>query len=198
MAQDSSRPDFWETRYQQGVTPWDAGQMPRQFVDFATRRPAGERVLVPGCGSGYEVRGLAEHGAQVLAVDFSPAAVTLARDVLGEHADCVQQGDFFLIDQPPFDWVYERALLCALPPKVWADWGRKMAELVKPGGVLAGYFFFADTPKGPPFGTTPDQLAELLGAHFTLLEQAPADDSLPVFAGREQWMVWQRCDNLSH
>lgn len=198
MAQDSSRPDFWETRYQQGVTPWDAGQMPRQFVAFATRRPAGERVLVPGCGSGYEVRGLAEHGAQVLAVDFSPAAVSLAREVLGEYADCVQQGDFFLIDQPPFDWVYERALLCALPPKVWADWGRKMAELVKPGGVLAGYFFFADTPKGPPFGATPDQLAQLLGTHFTLLEQAPADDSLPVFAGREQWMVWQRCDNLSH
>ena len=148
--------------------------------------------------------GKVDHGAaglplrQVCKKRAEASPVGLARDVLGEHAGCVQQGDFFLIEQPPFDWVYERALLCALPPRVWADWGRKMAELVKPGGMLAGYFFFADTPKGPPFGTTPDHLLELLGAHFTLLEQAPADDSLPVFAGREQWMVWQRCDNLSH
>lgn len=192
MAQDSSRADFWETRYQQGVIPWDAGQMPSQFVAFAAARPPGERVLAPGCGSGYEVRGLAEHGAQVLAVDFSAAAVARAREVLGEHADCVREGDFFQLDEPPFDWLYERALLCALPPKTWDGWAAQTARLVRPGGVLAGYFFIADTPKGPPFGISEARLAELLGAHFTLASREPAADSLPVFAGREHWMVWRR------
>lgn len=105
MAQDSSRADFWETRYQQGVIPWDAGQMPSQFVAFAAARPPGERVLAPGCGSGYEVRGLAEHGAKVLAVDFSAAAVARAREVLGSTPTACARAIFF-------SWTTRRLIGC--------------------------------------------------------------------------------------
>jgi hypothetical protein len=31
MAQDSSLPGFWDTRYREGVTPWDAGGVPPQL-----------------------------------------------------------------------------------------------------------------------------------------------------------------------
>lgn len=193
MAQDSSLADFWDTRYQQGVTPWDAGQVPVEFAAFAEEQPRG-RVLVPGCGSGYEVRWLAERGHAVSAIDFSPAAIAVARQVI-DNDSLLREADFFALDEPPYDWVYERALLCALPQRTWSDWGAQMARLIRPGGLLAGYFFYADTPKGPPFGLHDAQLRQLLEPGFRRLDDRPTDTGLPIFSGRERWQVWQRQDS---
>lgn len=48
---------FWQARFEEGSTPWDRGgaspQLERWLQDGAL--PSGARVLVPGCGSGYEV-----------------------------------------------------------------------------------------------------------------------------------------------
>ena len=193
MAQDSSRSDFWETRYQQGTTPWDVGGIPPDFALFAAELPTGGRVFVPGCGSGHEVAWLAARGVTVEGIDFSPAAVTLAQQTLGVFAHCVRCGDVFLEDEnQPYDWVYERALLCALPRRVWPDWAAKMARLVRPEGVLAGYFFFDDNLKGPPFGTSKEELLGLLSPYFTLDTHAPAQGSLPGFLEREHFMIWRR------
>ena len=52
-------------------------------------------VLIPGCGSAYEALWLAQAGWPVKAIDFSPSAVAAAREQLGEHADVVEQADFF-------------------------------------------------------------------------------------------------------
>ena len=79
MAQDSSLPDFWETRYHDNVTPWDAGRSPRDLLDFAQTLPADARMLIPGCGSGYEVMDLSRLGFDVLAIDSSQAAVDRTR-----------------------------------------------------------------------------------------------------------------------
>ena len=198
MAQDSSLPDFWDRRYQEKVMPWDAGHVPAEFRVFARQLPAGERILVPGCGSGYEVGWLAGLGLDVLGLEFSPAACEQARQVLGPEAVRVQPGDFFRHEAPAYDGIYERALLCALPRKTWQDWARQMAALVRPGGWLAGYFFHADTPKGPPFGLVADELDALLAPAFVCETDEPSLTTLEIFAGRERWQVWRRCDNPSH
>lgn len=39
------------------------------------RQRGGGRVSIPGCGSAYEARTFAEKGYDVVAIDFSPAAV---------------------------------------------------------------------------------------------------------------------------
>ena len=152
------------------------------------------RILIPGCGSGYEVRLFTEAGHDVLAIDFSAEAVQAARRALGPLAKRVRQADFFHLKEPPFDLVYERAFLCALPRERWPDWARRMGELVRPGGELAGFFYMEDNQRGPPFGTSRDQLASLLGADFRLTsEQAvPPVESIPVFRGKEIWQVWER------
>ncbi|MEN9477402.1 MAG: hypothetical protein RLZZ300_1543, partial [Pseudomonadota bacterium] len=90
------------------------------------------------------------------------------------------------------DLIYERAFLCALPRKLWADWGKRVAELLPPGGLLAGYFFVCDQLKGPPFGILPEQLDALLLPNFECLTDQPVADSIPVFAGRERWQIWRR------
>lgn len=191
--QRPEHPDFWCKRFGEGVTPWDAGKVPAAFADFIARQPAPENTLIPGCGSAWEAAYLAEKGWPVTALDFSPTAIAAARQVLDGAAVDLMCADFFNFPvAAPYRLIYERAFLCALPRKLWADWGRRVAELLPPGGRLAGYFFLCDQPKGPPFGILPDELSGLLADHFDLVEDSPVDDSIPVFAGRERWQVWQR------
>ena len=193
MAQDSSKSDFWESRYRDHVTPWDTGKVPDALRNYAKRTKAGSGILIPGCGSAYEAGYLAENGFDVLAIDFSPAAVELAKKNLPRFGDIVRLADFFEFDHgKPYDVIYERAFLCALPPRMWPRYAPRAAQLLRPGGELAGFFFFRETEKGPPFGTTPEALHALLDPQFELVEDRAVTDSIPVFQGAERWQVWRK------
>ena len=189
---DPAGPEFWDLRFRDGFIPWDAGGVPAALREFLTREPAGHRVLVPGCGSGYEVRAFADAGHEVVAIDFSPAAIEAARSVLGELGRVLVQGDFFAHSLGSFDLVYERAFLCALPRPLWLRWAARVAEVVRPGGRLAGFFFWSDDERGPPFGLKRAELEALLAPAFDRIEDAVVADSIPVFAGRERWQIWRR------
>jgi SAM-dependent methyltransferase len=192
-AQRPEHPDFWCKRFGEGATPWDAGRVPGDFAAFVARQPAPLNTLIPGCGSGWEAACLAEAGWPVTALDFSPVAVARARQVLENHAVELVCADFFAYEPAQaLGLIYERAFLCALPRKLWNDWADKLASLLPPGGLLAGYFFVCDQLKGPPFGITQAQLDALLLPAFECIEDAPVKDSIPVFAGRERWQVWHR------
>jgi SAM-dependent methyltransferase len=196
MTQDSSKPEFWETRYRDCVTPWDAGRVQQALIAFAGKLNAGSRVLIPGCGSAYEAYFMADSGFDVLAIDFSEAAVDAARRNLACFPGIVQQADFFEFGPVGlFDVIYERAFLCALPRRIWASYSSRAADLLPAGGLLAGYFYFDESVKGPPFGTNSDQLKALLSPSFDLIEDAAVHDSIPIFSGKERWQVWQRRDN---
>ncbi len=197
---DPAGPEFWDLRYEARFAPWDAGKVPGQLQAFAAQlplpaeRPRPPRVLVPGCGSAWDVRFLAQSGLDVLGIDFSLEALASARAMLGPHAGRVRRADFFApIAEAPFDLVYERAFLCALPRRLWADWAARVAELVAPGGFLAGYFFFDAGERGPPFALhSREELDGLVESAFERLEDAAVGDSIAVFAGKERWQVWRR------
>lgn len=186
-------PDHWEQLYLEGRIPWDAGRAPQDLDRYLTAHAAPGRALVPGCGSGYEAVGLARAGYQVVAIDFSPAAVRRARDITHGSGVTVSLADFFDLDDDAFDLIYERAFMCAMPPAMRTSWARRCADLLNPGGRLAGLFFIdADATDGPPFGIGRRELAELLDCDFRCLEDVATEGSLPVFAARERWQVWER------
>jgi len=190
---DPAQPNFWEMRFRENFMPWDAGRVPAALAQFLKAEPPGQRVLIPGCGSGYEVRAFAEAGHEVLAVDFAPAAVDRAQAILGPLSDRVRLADFFDFDfGAPFDLVYDRAFLCALPRREWPRYAPRVSQLLRPGGRLAGFFFFDDPLRGPPFGLKPGELEALLSEHFDRLADAAVEDSIPIFAGKERWLVWAR------
>ncbi len=191
---DPAGAKFWDLRYGERFTPWDAGRVPRQLHAFVAAAGGPRSVLVPGCGSARDVCFFAESGWDVLGIDFSHEALAAARAVLGPHGARVRHGDFFAaLPEAPFAVVYERAFLCALPRGLWGGWALRVAELVQPGGVLAGYFYFDAGERGPPFPLhTPAELEQLLAPAFERLEDAPVPDSIDVFKGKERWQVWRR------
>ncbi|OGB27782.1 MAG: SAM-dependent methyltransferase [Burkholderiales bacterium RIFCSPLOWO2_02_FULL_57_36] len=192
-ARDPSAPAFWSERFEQNFMPWDRGGVPDALQRFVAQTPQKHVALIPGCGVGYEVAYLSEAGWDVTAIDFSPAAVAAAQAMLGPWASRVVEADFFtFVPKIPLDLIYERAFLCALPRDRWQQIVERWAELLPPGGLLAGFFYFDDAPKGPPFGIAPAQLEALLTPSFERIEDSLATDSVSVFSGRERWQVWRR------
>ncbi len=190
---DPSQAAFWNERFEQQFMPWDLGQVPAALKRFVARAQQPYITYIPGCGTGHEIAYLAEAGWNVTAIDFSPAAVVAAQAMLGKWADRVVQADFFTFIPPqPVQLIYERAFLCALPRDKWPAIVQRWADLLPAGGLLAGFFFFDDAPKGPPFGADAGQLDALLTPFFTKIDDQPVDDSAPVFVGKERWQVWQR------
>lgn len=199
--QNPALPDFWEKRYREGTTPWNAGGVPRALQEFVANFDAGwraghaaaPRVLVPGCGHAWEARHLCQCGWDVLAIDFSPAAIEHARTPMGPFGARLMLADFFaLAPAQPFDLIYERAFLCALPRHLWPDYAARCAALLAPGGLLAGFFYLGSEPKGPPFAIEPAALDALLAPWFERIADVAVDDSIEVFRGRERWQVWRR------
>lgn len=190
---DPTAPAFWDERFRQNFTPWDMGGVPQALRDFVARHPQPRAALIPGCGNGYELAFLSEAGWDATAIDFSAAAVASARAAVGHWAGRVLQADFFAFGAPrAFDFIYERAFLCALPRAMREPIARRWAELLPAGGLLAGFFYVDDAPKGPPFGLAPGELDALLAPYFTRIDDRPVADSIPVFAGKERWQIWQR------
>jgi SAM-dependent methyltransferase len=191
--EDPATPEFWEIRFRESRMPWDAGGVPRELQHYLASALHPRRVLIPGCGAAYEARAFLEAGYQVSAIDFSPAAVEAARQVLGPLHDVVCLGDFFAYDfpSPAFDVIYERAFLCSMPHYLWSRYAVRVTELLRPGGSLIGFFFFSDRDGGPPFGLKQGELSALLGDTFTLIANQPVEGSAPVFADRERWQEWQ-------
>ena len=61
--------NMWEDMYQEGKTGWDRGASSDNlsyWIERGLLKPC--RVLVPGCGNGYEVITLAQKGFDVVAV----------------------------------------------------------------------------------------------------------------------------------
>lgn len=85
----------------------------------------------------------------------------------------------------PFDLIYERTFLCALPPAMRPAYAGQVARCLCRGGRLAGFFFIGTEPDSPPNPLAPGELAQLLGGKFALIEDIPATDSLPIFVDRE-------------
>jgi len=61
-----------------GTPPWDSGITPPELFEFIEKHPPG-RAIDLGCGTGTNVITLAQHGWEVIGVDFSRLAIQKAR-----------------------------------------------------------------------------------------------------------------------
>jgi thiopurine S-methyltransferase len=191
---DSAQPDFWSERYNSGRTPWQLDYVPKQLGAFIRALPVGARVLIPGCGGDWRtIRAFREAGHNVTAIDFSPVAVEQAGKALGEFE--VILGDFFTYDfgSRRFDIVYERTFLCSLPPRFWNNYVTRVAQLLQPKGMLAGFFLYGENSDPPPYPLSEASATKLFPGRFEFIRTEAVPDSLPIFRGMEKWQEWVGC-----
>ena len=191
---DSAVPAFWNQRYACGETPWVLHKIPKTLRAFLKRRPTRKRILIPGCGTDHGViKAFADAGFEVTAIDFSPVALLETKKALGAFDGKIVRADFFKSDfGSGFDLVYERTFLCAMHPRRWARYAKRVAKLLRPGGKLIGIFFYGSEPEPPPYAINKTQAKELFGKYFRLIRDLKVSDSVPMFAGMERWQEWER------
>ncbi|MGH8727653.1 MAG: methyltransferase domain-containing protein [Burkholderiales bacterium] len=152
---DSKALRFWEERYQTDRIPWDrSGISPAmtQWLDSADLQPC--RIVIPGCGYGYEVAELARRGFDVTAIDFAPSAVAAVKKDLEKsklRAWVIEADILKWNPEQPFDAIYEQTCLCALPPKLWKRYSERLDRWLKPAGKLFALFMQTHEPGGPPY-----------------------------------------------
>jgi hypothetical protein len=186
--------EFWQTRYLAGKTPWDFNGVPSALKRWLASWQSPGCALVPGCGVGYEVKAFHDAGWDVIGIDYTPAAVARAQRNLGMLGKKVVLGNFFTHDfaGKRFDVIYERTFLCSMPPVHWRAYVHRMRELLNEKGQLAGLFLFGNEDDPPPYPLTKEAQDALFGEAFLLVADELVSDSLPLFAGRERWQIWEK------
>ncbi len=151
----SNEENVWETRYQAGAIGWDRGATSANlnyWLDNDLLKPC--RILVPGCGNGYEVLTLAKLGFDVVAIDIAPTAIENLQSMLDKkncNAELVL-GDFFTWNpDEKFDAIFEQTSLCALPPELWGRYEAQLHEWLNSQGKILAAFMQTGQEGGPPY-----------------------------------------------
>ena len=158
----------WENRYQQGQTGWDRGDVSPNllyWLESKILKPC--RILVPGCGNGYEVVALAEKGFDVVAIDIVQTPIKNLKkslEVKKLKAELIQTDFFSWECKKPFDAIYEQTSLCALHPDEWNRYENCLYDWLKPKGQLFTHFMQTGKDSGPPFHCDINAMVDLFTA----------------------------------
>ena len=193
-------PVDWRQAWKTGVTPWDAGASPPALRGLLDRGavPSG-RVLVPGCGTGYDLATLAREDREVVGIDLSDDARTA---FLAEHPSLpgsvvYEVTDFFsYAPARGFDFVWDYTFFCALDPDQRSAWSQTMKRLVEPAGVLATLLFPFEDPisdrAGPPWPINTEMVRNYVEDAFEELDTAEVEHTHPGREGKERLALWRR------
>ena len=142
--------------------PWDRGATSPQLAAWlaaSALEPC--RILVPGCGSGYEVAALAAAGFEVTALDYAAEAISRTRKQLetaGLKARLFEADALTWQPERAFDAIYEQTCLCALYPDQWRAYADQVHRWLAPAGRLYALFVQMLRPgaaegaiQGPPY-----------------------------------------------
>ncbi len=171
---------FFEFMYRFSSPPWDTGITPPEVVTMIESGGVRHgRALDLGCGTGTNSIYLAQHGLQVIGVDFSAKAIERARAKSQQAGVSV---NFFVSDvtqldflSPPFDLVLDVGCFHGLDARKRERYAENLARLVSPGGKFLLYAFGpTQTPSDRPFfrlgsvGVTPEQTRQIFEQGFDL------------------------------
>jgi SAM-dependent methyltransferase len=173
---------LYDQMYRRGATRWDRGQVDiptdveRLIESVHISSPS--RALDLGCGTGTMAIYLAQHGWQVVGVDFSSVALASARaKAVGVPDVTFIEGDVSRLAamgvRGPFDLAYDLGCYHSLSAGQREAYVRELVQVLRPGGLFllwaygGGHRFLVP---GAPW-MAPNEVEDRFGADFTL-EQA--------------------------
>ncbi|MBA3822180.1 MAG: thiopurine S-methyltransferase [Deltaproteobacteria bacterium] len=185
---------FWRARWQERRIGFHEGRPNTYLERHVGRLEGARRVLVPLCGKADDLAFLAARGHEVVGVELVETALQEFCEEHGltptrtEHDGFVDYaagsirlyaGDMFATTREllgPFDAIYDRAALVALPPELRVRYVAHLRALAAPGTrVLAITFEYPQAQAaGPPFSVEESELRTLYaGATLALVDEGP-------------------------
>ena len=179
---------FWSSKYQEGQTGWDMGEVSppiKAYIDQLTNKDLS--ILIPGAGNAYEAAYLFEQGfTDVTVLDLAKEPLDNFKKRIPDFpkSNLVQQ-DFFQ-HKGHYDLILEQTFFCALDPSLRMSYIDKMKSLLKQHGKLVGLLFdFRLSNEGPPFGGDADAYSLAFQKQFHLKTLVPCYNSIKPRDGKE-------------
>lgn len=179
--------DRWLARWEKGQTGWHEAGGNTALKKFWPRLGAGSRVLVPLCGKSPDLLWLAQQGHEVTGVELSEIAARAFFAETGisfnvesknglscfkgiEQPVTIVCGDYFHFLDEPFDALYDRAALVALPPDLRPGYATHSRSLLKMDAtqLLITLEYDQSRADGPPYSVLVDEVS----AHWPGLHRA--------------------------
>lgn len=176
-------PSFWDQNYS-ASTDFKYGERPNAFlVAQAARLAPASRILLPGDGEGRNGVWLASQGHAAFSVDGSAVGLARAQALARRHGVTLHTTHADLAEWSPepasFDAVV--AIYLHLPPALRAPVHRKLAQALRPGGLLVLEAFHPDQlplASGGPKDVAMLYTLELLRADFAgMLHELLAEET---------------------
>jgi SAM-dependent methyltransferase len=176
MPSEIDLPVYWDKKYQRNEANWDLKSANHVFEELMEKedilRPG--KLLIPGCGNGFDAIAAAKRGFEVTAIDFSVEAINFGKNLAEKENVNVNflTEDFFKLDEKfenYFDSIYEYTTYCAINPERRDEFARKISTLLKPDGkYLTILFPVEDRAGGPPFGINPVEAHKIFSKYLKL------------------------------
>jgi len=183
--------EFWTLRYETENTGWDTGSITtplKMYFDQLTDRSL--KILIPGCGNGYEAEYLHQLGFNVTVIDLSEYPLkNLKQRCPSLTKNQLIQGDFFELEDT-YDLIIEQQFFSALNPNLRSVYAEKMSDLLKPNGKLVGLLF--NIPLNidhPPFGGTAEEYSLYFKPYFEFNVFDTCYNSIEPRKGNELFMI---------
>jgi SAM-dependent methyltransferase len=194
----------WNQRYETGDTPWEKGSPAPPLLELIGKLGAeiwgGGSVLVPGCGTGHDVRAIAAAGVSPVGLDLAPLAIASARSYPKAGEESYELADF--LDPAwragkSFSVIWEHTCFCAIHPSRRDDYAQACADLIPSGGCLIGVFFLTPNEpgtehEGPPFNSTIREIEDRFAPWFVREHGWVPENSYPGREGQEWLAVFRR------
>ncbi len=185
--------EFWNNRYKTGETGWDIGYPStpiKEYIDQLGDKSL--RILIPGCGKAYEAEYLYQQGFKnVYLIDLSELAFEEFKNrVPNFPTEHLIVGNFF-DHENQYDLIIEQTFFCAIDPNLRSKYVKKVKELLKPKGKLAGLLFDTELNEDhPPFGGSQKEYQDLFSPHFSIKTMQKAHNSIEPRAEREVFVIF--------
>jgi SAM-dependent methyltransferase len=197
----------WNARYEKGDTPWEKGCAAPPLRELLSKTDmeiwGTGLVLVPGCGTGHDVRLIAEQGLSVIGLDLAEQAILRAKAYPQRCGESYELGDFL---SPAwragksFSAIWEHTCYCAIHPSQRDEYARACAELIPAGGCLIAVFFLNpfdpdEHHEGPPHPASIEEIDARFASHFTREMAWRPESTYPGREGREWLAIYRRIES---
>ena len=188
-------PEYWQNRYETNDAIWDAGKITTPLKEYINQiEDKSIKILIPGCGNGYEFEYLINKGFDnSFVVDYAQIPIdNLKKRMPSCDPNHLIVSDFFKLEGN-YDLIIEQTFFCALNPELRSKYAQKMLSLLSPNGKLVGLFFqFPLTEVGPPFGGSKEEYLKLFSIDFEIKTIQTAYNSIKPREGNELFFIFTK------
>jgi len=187
---------YWSSKYIESNMGWDVGEITtplKTYFDQLTDKSV--KILIPGCGNGYEAEYLHNLGFDVTVIDLSEYPLSnLNKRCPSFPTEKLVQTDFFNFIGS-FDLIIEQTFFSALNPNLRNSYVKQMHNLLAPGGKLVGLLFNIDLfDDHPPFGGNLKLYKPIFEPYFSFKVFEEAYNSIEPRKGSELFLNLVRKD----